>query len=174
MRDGRSSDLLPPSTHEICAEEEAPWTPTTAGAWDGSSPKATSMVAGSTAASKKPTSPRGAATSVLSLADVSNGFNAARRDAILAAAASMWPEQLEIFLAYYGEDSIVIFIYTDEDGTQHVSIIRGHEGTRMGCVLGSIGFDMAEHHYIFQFLRDEFPNVLFRALTDDQIRALVG
>ena len=37
----------------------------------------------------------------------------------------------------------------------------------MGCPIGSMGFDLAEHVFIFALLSKDFPAVTMRALTDD-------
>jgi hypothetical protein len=99
--------------------------------------------------------------------DGENGFNATKRQALLDGTKEMWPEGMAMVNALYGDPSIVLYVYRNDEGKTKVRVILGKEGTRMGCPIGSMGFDIAEHVFIFDALRKEFPMVTMRALTDD-------
>ena len=103
--------------------------------------------------------------------DCKNGFNAVCRQAVLTAIEDMWPEATTIFNNFYGITAPIIMTYTGDDASNRIRMIRSKEGTRMGCPGGSIGFDIAEHYYIFQHMQVEFPELVFFALTDDFITA---
>ena len=70
---------------------------------------------------------------------------------------------------YYGKPSIALYVFHDTDGRPHVRTILCREGTRMGCVLGSLGFDLAVDLFIYRPLTSLFgqEEVTMRALTDD-------
>ena len=61
----------------------------------------------------------------------------------------------------------VLYIFTDEDGVTWVHVILSKEGTRMGCVLGGILFDLTAHHLVYQPLVEKYTDLNVRALTDD-------
>jgi hypothetical protein len=109
------------------------------------------------------------ANHIISSEDAINGFNATKRQAILDGAHTIWPESTRTFNAYYGKPSIAMFTYYDDEGIKHMKCIRSVEGTRMGCVFGSLGFNMAQEVFIFSKLRKEFEDVITMALTDDYI-----
>jgi hypothetical protein len=69
--------------------------------------------------------------------DYSNGFNAFQRQAMLDAVEKRCPALTQLFNIYYALDSMCFFII---DG--QVEIIYSEEGSRMGCILGSFGFDL--------------------------------
>jgi hypothetical protein len=48
-----------------------------------------------------------------------------------------------------------------------VHVILSKEGTRMGCVLGGILFDLTAHHRVYQPLVEKYTDLSIRALTDD-------
>jgi hypothetical protein len=60
-----------------------------------------------------------------------------------------------------------MYHYLDSDGVPCIKTIWGKNGTRMGCVLGSVGFDIAIHTFVYKPLAILHPNVDFKALTDD-------
>jgi hypothetical protein len=105
--------------------------------------------------------------------DVVNGFNELARQAVLTAASKLWPEATGPFTNYYGHPSIVIFAFF-KNGVLHLRIIISWSGTRQGCPLASVGFDMAMEFYILRHLRADprFREVVFRALTDDLVPIL--
>jgi hypothetical protein len=104
---------------------------------------------------------------VISTEDAVNGFNSMKRQDMLDATKVMWPEAGMACKAYYGHPSVAFYSFRDHDGNQAVKCILGREGSRMGCVLGSILFDITEHVRIFTPLQRQFPDVIMRALTDD-------
>ena len=79
----------------------------------------------------------------------------------------MWPEAGLVFNAYYGMYSLCMYHYRDADGVACIKVIWCKNGTRMGCVLGSIGFDMAIHTHVYKPLDTQHQDVDFKALTDD-------
>ena len=99
--------------------------------------------------------------------DGENGFNAMKRQAVLDATKQMWPEGMAMVNALYGDPSTVLYVFRDAEGNARMRVILGKEGTRMGCPIGSMGFDLAEHVFIFSLLSKDFPEVTMRALTDD-------
>ena len=106
---------------------------------------------------------------LLSKEDGVNAFNAIKRQAILDGVNTLWPEANAIASAYYGIPSIALYHYV-KNGKHYVRIILGKEGVRMGCVLGSTGFEVN----ILAELRDDFPDVYVPALTDDVIPHFTG
>ena len=79
----------------------------------------------------------------------------------------MWPEAANVFNAFYGMPSLCMYHYRDTNGTPCIGVIWGRNGTRMGCVFGSIGFDMAVHHNVYSELAIKHTDVDFKSLTDD-------
>ena len=79
----------------------------------------------------------------------------------------MWPEATKQFNAYYGPAAPSLYSYTDPDGNKTVRVTFSTEGTRAGCVVGSAGFDIALHHFVYKHLMAEYPAFVIRALTDD-------
>jgi hypothetical protein len=93
--------------------------------------------------------------------DYSNGFNAFMRQAMLCAVNSECPALNSLFNTFYALDSVCLF-KLDED----FKVIWSTEGSRMGCVLGSLGFDLTVKA-IYKFVADAYPGVVTKALTDD-------
>jgi hypothetical protein len=69
--------------------------------------------------------------------DFVNGFNDMRRQAMLDAVQDTCPELTSLFNLFYARDSLCFFMVEGSLRT-----ILGQEGSRMGCVLGSFGFDI--------------------------------
>ena len=103
--------------------------------------------------------------------DAINAFNALLRQAVLDAVAAGWPEATQLFNKYYGLPSIVFYAY-EHDGARFLRAILGREGMRMGCPLGSLGFDLAMHEFVYRRLAADYKSdeVTLRALTDDLVR----
>jgi hypothetical protein len=57
--------------------------------------------------------------------------------------------------------------FRDESDTQHVRIVDSSTGLHMGCILGSIGFDIVSDHAVLSPLTKEFPEFPVIAITDD-------
>jgi hypothetical protein len=93
--------------------------------------------------------------------DFTNGFNDLLRQAMLDAVDRRCPELTELFNKFYAIDSLCFFIIDGE-----VRVILGEEGSRMGCVLGSFGFDLTVQD-IFEAVLAKVPAGIFKALTDD-------
>ena len=58
-------------------------------------------------------------------------------------------------------------MYGPMDGERHVDVNRSEQGTRMGCIFGTIGFCLCVGNRIYSKLAEEFPEFVQRALTDD-------
>jgi hypothetical protein len=74
--------------------------------------------------------------------DAENAFNSFSRQAIHDQAQKDWQEATGTLKLFYGQRSIVLYVYRRDDGHTVVSVIYSEEGTRAGCRLGSIIFDM--------------------------------
>ena len=98
--------------------------------------------------------------SVLSV-DFENGFNNFLRQAMLDAVQKRCPSLTKHFNLYYGHDSLCFFIVE-----ACVETILGQEGSRMGDVFGSFGFDLVAQD-IYEAVLDQHRQVVARALTDD-------
>ena len=98
--------------------------------------------------------------------DFRNGFNALSRQAMLDAINKRCPAMNKIFSKYYGRDAACFYRF---DGT--TGIILSAEGSRMGCSLGSFGFDVAVQD-LYEGVQAAFPEAIIRALTDDLTIAL--
>ena len=103
--------------------------------------------------------------------DAINAFNALLHQAVLDPVAPGWPEATQLFNKYYGMPSLVFYSY-EHEGVRFLRAILGREGTRMGCPLGSLGFDLAMHHFVYRRLAADYKTdeVTLRALTDDLVR----
>ena len=97
--------------------------------------------------------------------DIRNAFNEVKREKMLQAVRRLAPEVFAVYLAYYTSASVALFAYTDGD-KRHVLALPSDEGTRIGCVLGSVSYDMAVE-VVYKTLQAEYPDWVFRALTDD-------
>ena len=80
---------------------------------------------------------------IISGEDAVNGFNALTRQSVLDAVALRWPEGPTFVDTLYGHASPCFFTFRDNEGGQCIRVIASVEGTRMGCPLGSFGFDLA-------------------------------
>ena len=69
--------------------------------------------------------------------DFVNGFNALRRQAVLDAVQLRCPQLMSLFNLFYTVDGACFYVV---DGV--VEVIWSAEGERMGCSLGSFGFDL--------------------------------
>ena len=98
--------------------------------------------------------------------DVVNAFNELHRQDMLDIAHTQWPEATNILNKLYGVDAPVIYVYKGEDGETKVSVMVSAEGSRMGCVFGSMGFNITVGPR-YTILATEFPEFILRALTDD-------
>ena len=108
----------------------------------------------------------------ISKEDAKNGFNALARQALFDAVGDVWPEAARIFNTFYGMASPVLYRYQLADGTSAISVMWSMEGTRMGCVLGSLGFNITIQKRLYGPLGEEYPNNPTCALTDDRISAI--
>ena len=98
---------------------------------------------------------------VIITTDYSNGFNAFERQAMLDAVNKKCPGLNALFSKYYALDSMCFF-RTDAE----TKIIWSKQGSRMGCVMGSFGFDLTVDD-IYDAVSIKFPDVVVKALTDD-------
>ena len=99
--------------------------------------------------------------------DAIKGFHKLKRQAVLDGVNVVWPEANKHFAAYYGPPAPCLYKYADADGNSVYRVSFSTEGTRAGCVLGSAGFDIALHHFVYKHLITEFPANVIRAITDD-------
>ena len=83
-----------------------------------------------------------------------------------------------MFNTVYGHPAPTFFDYIDEEGNHCVKVILSQTGTRMGCPAGSLGFDMAQHHFILEPLIRKYCTgdgaTIIQALTDDVCPAFKG
>ena len=94
--------------------------------------------------------------------DAQNAFNAMKRSAIIQAADKLWPESLNLLNKYYGKRAPVFYTFF-KGGERRLRVIWSVEGARMGCVLGSLSFDLAAEEFIYRHLKTEFPQVTHMA-----------
>ena len=99
--------------------------------------------------------------------DAIKAFYSIKRQAVINSVNEEWPEANPQFKAYYGPASACVFAHNDEEGNRVLHITFSTDGTRAGCVLGSLGFDVCMHHSVYRQLLLEFPEMVIRALTDD-------
>ena len=93
--------------------------------------------------------------------DFKNGFNALRRGAMLDAVHKRCPAMGKLFNLFYARDATCFFMVDDK-----AQQIMSTEGSRMGCSLGSFGFDLAVHG-LYEELAARFPHAVISCLTDD-------
>ena len=93
---------------------------------------------------------------VITTTDYSNGFNTFERQAMLDAVNKKCSGLNALFSKYYALDAICFF-HTDVE----TKIIWSKQGSRMGCVMGSFGFDLT--------VDIKFSGGVVKALTDDLI-----
>jgi len=95
--------------------------------------------------------------------DFRNGFNAISRQAVLDAVQQQCPQLTALMNLFYTVDGACFFTVENE-----VRIIWSAEGVRMGCPLGSFGFDLALQAVLLRVKQlDISKDIVFRALTDD-------
>jgi hypothetical protein len=95
--------------------------------------------------------------------DFRNGFNAISRQAVLDAVRQRCPHLTALMNLFYTVDGACFFTV---DGV--VETIWSAEGVRMGCPLGSFGFDLALQAVLERCVqRAEAEGVVLRSLTDD-------
>ena len=90
--------------------------------------------------------------------DAVNAFNSVSRIGLRGRITARWPEAQPFFDVYYGLRSPVLYSYTDAKGQPSIKVMWSTEGARMGCVLGSLAFDLAD--FIYYPLASEFPEVI--------------
>ena len=95
--------------------------------------------------------------------DFRNGFNAISRQAVLDAVQRLCPELTALMNLFYTVDGACFFAV---DGV--VEVILSAEGVRMGCPLGSFGFDLALQAVLERCAsRKSSAGIVVRSLTDD-------
>ena len=102
--------------------------------------------------------------------DAINAFQELNRSNILEQVAIRWPEATNIANLMYGQPSLVIFTFVDEKGLLHVRLISSEEGTRMGCVFGSLLYDIGVAP-LHDKLVAKYPYFHLGSLTDDILTA---
>jgi hypothetical protein len=110
-----------------------------------------------------------AAGKVIVSDDATNGFNALKRKSIGQALEVRWPSAVGFFDSFYAIRAPVAFSFHDDaDDTWCLKFEWSTEGTRQGCVLGSLFFDIAVDHFIYSPLSRQFEEeVHHSAATDD-------
>ena len=98
--------------------------------------------------------------------DAINGFNELDREDMLHKVSKKFPQATQTMNCFYGFISPVIYTWVDEEGVARVSVHLSQRGPRMGCVMGSPGYDIALDP-VYSALDHEFPTVELQALTDD-------
>ena len=88
------------------------------------------------------------------LLNYSNGFNAFRRQAMLDAVQKRCPALTKVFNKHYALDSMCFYVLK---GKTHV--IWSTQGSRMGCTMGSFGFDLTVHD-IYEAVKAKYPSVM--------------
>ena len=71
------------------------------------------------------------------------------------------PALTGIFNTFYALDSMCFFRIEEK-----MEIIWSTEGSRMGCVMGSFGFDLTVQD-IYEAIAAKYPSAVTKALTDD-------
>jgi hypothetical protein len=98
--------------------------------------------------------------------DFTNGFNAFLRQAMLDAVNRKCGGLNGLFNKFYGLDAVC---FMKADGV--LLEIRSEEGSRMGCVLGSFGFNLTVDD-VYKAVAARFPGAVTKALTDDYTMGL--
>ena len=106
--------------------------------------------------------------------DAIKAFHTLSRQALLDSIDAVWPEATKIFNAYYGPAAPSVYIFVGDNDNKVARVSFNTEGTRPGCVFGSLGFDVALHHFVYKHLCIEFPDIIMRALTDDMPNFICG
>jgi hypothetical protein len=99
--------------------------------------------------------------------DAIKGFHMLERQAVLDGINAEWPEANKQFTTYYGPAAPCIYKFNDAEGNPIYRVSWSTQGTRAGCVLGSAGFDIALHHFVYKKLASELEDNVVKALTDD-------
>ena len=108
---------------------------------------------------------------VVTTQDVVNAFNALDRQALLDTVHTKWPEAVDIFNTYYGIDSDCLYASIADNAQFIYHIFLSKQGTRMGCVLGTIGFNLVAD-IVYRHMANKFPHFELFSLTDDLISAI--
>ena len=95
------------------------------------------------------------------LADFVNGFNALCRQKMLDAVHKRCPQLTPLFNLFYTTASPCFLWVKDE-----IRVIWGMEGSRMGCVLGSLGFCISVAD-LYEYVLKQCEGTVAKALTDD-------
>ena len=98
--------------------------------------------------------------------DCKNGFPATLRQKMADAWHRRFPAAGRMYNCGYGEDSIVLIIWYDEEGLMHILVRNVEEGSKQGCVLGN-GVFCAAAQDVFEVIAPEFPDFEFLAIIDD-------
>jgi hypothetical protein len=87
---------------------------------------------------------------------------------MLEQTAARWLEATNFANLLYGQPSLVLYAYFDDRGNLHIRLCHSEEGTRQGCVFGSVfyAFGIAPLH---ERLAEKFSEFNLDALTDDLI-----
>jgi hypothetical protein len=93
--------------------------------------------------------------------DFTNGFNSLSRQKMLDAVQERCPELTQLFNTFYARDSMCFFPVGDD-----VHVIWSMEGSRMGCALGSLGFDFTVQP-LYELMLSTYAEFVIEALTDD-------
>ena len=93
--------------------------------------------------------------------DFENGFNDLSRQAMLHAVQKRCPQLTPLFNLFYARDSLCFFTVEGD-----VRVVLSQEGSRMGCVLGSFGFDLVVQD-VYEAVQALLPAAPVKALTDD-------
>jgi len=88
-------------------------------------------------------------------------------DDMLDAMERECPAGTRLLNAYYVRDAACMSIVEGK-----TRIIWSKQGSRMGCVLGSFGFDLTVKP-LYESMKRQFPQATFKALTDDLIGAFL-
>ena len=100
--------------------------------------------------------------------DCKNGFPATSRQHMADAWHRRFPAAGKMYNSAYGEDSIVLVTWYDEDGEMHIQVRSCEDGSRQGCTLGT-GVFCAKANDIYEDMDEEFPELEFLAIIDDLI-----
>ena len=103
---------------------------------------------------------------VIATTDFTNGFNAFSRQAMMDAVQTACPELLPAFNKYYAMDSVCLLKLQNGSFER----IWSREGSRMGCTVGSLGFDVTVDP-VYKGVQSLFPESVAKALTDDYTAA---
>ena len=89
------------------------------------------------------------------------------RQALLDNVAKYWGEAINLISPIYSTPTLQLYKWFDEEGHPHISAIYSCEGCRIGCVLGSLLFNLTAHETICKLLAAEDPSWIVRAIADD-------